>query len=1157
MMRCIENAVAGGAISREEGTALQERVTELLRKGLASHEAREAMTKELEAKALNRRRRAMLMEVRRKVLTEQLLTHRNAKGENDPAEALWLLVENFGQGKFEDIEFRRLTILGRTHARLEGLLHEFRKGWLSGDLRRQQMQIGGATIGGNKEVLLRMSNLADEIFGKNTGDETAAALAKAWIATVEDLRQRFNRAGGAIGKLEYGYLPQSHDAEALMRIGQRAWVDYLMQPGVLDRKRMVDWETQRVLDDDELRERLMQSWIDITTDGWIARDASYQPFGKGALAKQKDDHHRFIHFTDGATWMRYMRDFKAGDPFEAMMQHISVMARDIATLEIMGPNPEGMRNYLKQLVMQHAAQVKPVQRMIRDEMDRMGRILQHTLPGDVGERYVARVTAAMKDLSDFELKLKAKGGEDDGLKAAAKAAAARIDELEKELEFLEPAHIGEKRARTEGEIKRLDEKIAARQAEIDRLKAGDGGKRQERRARGAIAEAQRSIDGMTRERETLQQRLDELEQADNSILTEEPEVYQDIIDTLDKVRGEIRRIRVDGFRAVGDPMETARRAISRHDAMWDILRGTHYAPVSSFWANTLQAGRNWITAAVMGSAFWTSMGDITTQRIARRLAGMPYSYYAVIKDTLGMIGQGDRRDAVASGLILDSAMHTLHQNAVMRQEGVGRVTMTQFLADRVLQFSLLTPWTEMGKKAFGMAFMREIGAQAGKHFDELPPLMKRLMSENGITSADWNLIRKTKQHEPEPGVGFLRPNEIAQGPAGEALAEKYLAMILRHSRMAVVEGTTRSRTFLGSAKPGTVTGELARNIGQFKSFAVAFTLLHVGRIAREFQAGNTKFALGLTTQLIVSHAIMGALVLEIGELMSGRKPKLAMLMAEGKPPGADYWGAGLLKAGGLGVFGDFLFAPVNYFGGGLAATFMGPLGGAVERFRQSTFGEVQDWMTGENKEGRAARIAIEQANRLTPGSSLWQIRLLKERLVINELQRAFDPNHEKVWRKHEQLVKKVRGTEYWWRPGDRAPDESPLAVTAPVPKVKGKGKTPLQPADYSKDKRITQTSSTRFNVLDGDTLEVGGKRWRIEGYDAPEVFSSSKTTERLAGVKAALRLQDLMRDAKKVELQVSATPDGWGRGRARLWIDGRDVADIMASEGHSKRQRVK
>jgi hypothetical protein len=42
----------------------------------------------------------------------------------------------------------------------------------------------------------------------HTGNPVAKAAARAWLDTIEGLRVRFNAAGGDVGKVDYGWLPE-------------------------------------------------------------------------------------------------------------------------------------------------------------------------------------------------------------------------------------------------------------------------------------------------------------------------------------------------------------------------------------------------------------------------------------------------------------------------------------------------------------------------------------------------------------------------------------------------------------------------------------------------------------------------------------------------------------------------------------------------------------------------------------------------------------------------------------------------------------------------------------------------------------------------------------------------------------------------------------
>lgn len=1188
MLRCIENAIAAQHITREQGEELQRQLDTLLRQGLAPDKIRVRIADDLVAAAKEKKRRAYLMEVRRKVLTEAVLTHRNARGENDPAEALWLILERYGESaRFEDVETRKWVIMRQAHAEIADLLVEFRKGALSGDLRRVR----------NTEVVARMDNVVRELFGHGTGDDKAAALAEAFARTAEKLRLRANAAGMSIKRLDSWGLAQRHDPEALLAIGQRGWVDYLMRPGVLDRDKMVSPMTGEKLTDDKLREALNDVWKTITSQGFDKLEPSYAAYGKGALAKRADDHHRFIHFAGPDPWLAYMRDFRAGDPFEAMMSHISVMSRDIATLEILGPNPEAMRNYLKQLVLKHADETRPVQRIIADERLRLEQLLEKVVGRDTASDFMQRFKTAFDRLADLELRIKA-GGEDEALAAAAKAASDDIEGLERSLKLMEPTRVGAERARLVGEINRVEAELAGIR---ERKEAGEPAGRP-----GEPGQDRRRVGPLRRELARLKAELDLFEQGDRPFFVEEPGLYQEVIDGIDRMKVEVRKIRVGGFRSVEDPGSKARGAIVRHDAMWEIMRGTHFAPVHMTWANALQSARNIMTAKLLGSAMITALADLGTQRLARKFVGMNHSMLKLAGGWLEMMATADRKEMIEAGLMLDTAVHNMHQHATYLDGaglftnkagtwgswknlwlgGTKSVQWTGFVADRVLALSGLSWHTQVSKWLFGSTMQSELGKRIGRSFDQLEPTWRRTLERHLITARDWDAMRGARLYTPHAATAWLRPQEVEQA-AGRAVAEKYLAMIHRETRHAVIEGTVRSRTWFGAGRRGTIAGEIVANMGQFKTFGAVYMLLHLGRISREFSERGTRAGLSMVASYAVTLTLVGALVNELFEMANGRDPVLPRLLKEGKAPSVEYWFRALTKAGGLGLVGDVVTAPGGTAAGGLAGLIAGPVGSQFERLRTRSGGglnDLIDYLEHESgvigdqelkkrKEGKTARDVIASIREIVPGSTLWYLRLAGERLVFNQLQKAFDPEAERVFRRHEQLQKRRLGNAYWWHPGDLAPTRPPLPFSAPDPRIKAprssrraaEGEAPVLPAAaqrrvaafaFEVGSRIAQSDQARFTVVDGDTLEAGGQRWRLVGYDAPEVFTASKSRgERQAGVKAALRLKELVMTGR-AELEVTAKPDKWGRGRARLRIDGRDAGDVLVGEGLAKRRPV-
>lgn len=176
-----------------------------------------------------------------------------------------------------------------------------------------------------------------EIFGKDSGDTGAKAAAKAWLSTVENMRQRFNAAGGDVRKLSYGYLPQPHDGGRIREAGIEAWVRDVLP--MLDRSRYTTAEG-RVMNDAELGEALEEAWRTLASDGWSKIEPGTFR-GEGSLANAGSQA-RVIHFATPEAYVQYLGKYGQGTVFDALSGHIGWMAKNIGLTEEFGPSPSAL-----------------------------------------------------------------------------------------------------------------------------------------------------------------------------------------------------------------------------------------------------------------------------------------------------------------------------------------------------------------------------------------------------------------------------------------------------------------------------------------------------------------------------------------------------------------------------------------------------------------------------------------------------------------------------------------------------------------------------------------------------------------------------------------------------------------------------------------------
>lgn len=178
----------------------------------------------------------------------------------------------------------------------------------------------------------------------HTGNKVAQAGARAWLDTIEGLRLRFNAAGGDVGALDYGYIPQPHDQAKVRKAGADAWARATLP--LLDRTRYLD-ERGAQMSDGDLLAMLKKAHETIATDGLNKSEpGEFKGTGKRANAGSES---REIHFADGEAWASYMQQFGRGSLYDAMMRHVNGITRDIALVERYGPDANATSRLLQDL----------------------------------------------------------------------------------------------------------------------------------------------------------------------------------------------------------------------------------------------------------------------------------------------------------------------------------------------------------------------------------------------------------------------------------------------------------------------------------------------------------------------------------------------------------------------------------------------------------------------------------------------------------------------------------------------------------------------------------------------------------------------------------------------------------------------------------------
>ena len=194
-----------------------------------------------------------------------------------------------------------------------------------------------------------------EVFGEDSKNIVAKKGAQAWLKTIESMRQRFNRSGGDVGKLDYGYVPQTHDQATVLRAGQEAWATKIASK--LDRSRYVD-ENGNQLPDAEFNNMLNEVWNTLSTGGLNKVDPNVQTFGTSLANRGSKS--RQLHFKNADAWAAYNKEFGKGTLFEAMQSHVTGLSRNIGLVEELGPNAKLSFDMLQKLAIQKDGRIMSV-----------------------------------------------------------------------------------------------------------------------------------------------------------------------------------------------------------------------------------------------------------------------------------------------------------------------------------------------------------------------------------------------------------------------------------------------------------------------------------------------------------------------------------------------------------------------------------------------------------------------------------------------------------------------------------------------------------------------------------------------------------------------------------------------------------------------------
>ncbi|MBI1450382.1 hypothetical protein IL972_00320 [Acinetobacter sp. FL51] len=199
---------------------------------------------------------------------------------------------------------------------------------------------GGTGVFTDKDLVQK---IVRERFNDNTGDPLAKKISDKMGEVFEGMRQRFNRSGGDVGKLDDWGLPQTHDLQKIVKAGKEAWVK--KAESLINTEKYVH-EDGSYYSQQEIRSLLEYSYDTLTSNGANKTEIGRQSFGGNSKVTSRHSESRVLHFKDADAWLEYQADF-GGMPFVDLVEaHINGLSKDIALVENLGSNPKSAMRIL-------------------------------------------------------------------------------------------------------------------------------------------------------------------------------------------------------------------------------------------------------------------------------------------------------------------------------------------------------------------------------------------------------------------------------------------------------------------------------------------------------------------------------------------------------------------------------------------------------------------------------------------------------------------------------------------------------------------------------------------------------------------------------------------------------------------------------------------
>ena len=419
------------------------------------------------------------------------------------------------------------------------------------------------------------------------------------------------------------------------------------------------------------------------------------------------------------------------------------------------------------------------------------------------------------------------------------------------------------------------------------------------------------------------------------------------------------------------------------------------------------------TTGKLGFATVSSFADVANYALAARYQGR--GLFTGLAEGLAALKKNKEALEVLN-ITSNSVLGTINQKFGARGDASGTAARLQ---SAFFKLNSLNWWVSSLKTGMQVGLARQYGMKSKLSFKDLNVAERRLLGLYGIDSGKWDLLRSMKTIEAD-GKTYLS----AEGLDGisDATVVKYLSrqasdreirnfkrdlrlswrnLLQDQAAHGVPEPDGNVRAFMHQGnKRGSFLGETLRFVGQFKQFPISIYKKVILRELKGYAPGEFGASIGGKAlslgSLIILTSMFGYLAMTTKDLLKGK----GFRDMEKK----ENFMAAFLQGGGLGIFGDFLFAEArSQYGGGLASTILGPAVSDAEALMRA-IGSLDE----PNKAG-VKLLKVIEGN--TPFLNLYYTKTAYDYLIGYQIKEFLDPGYFSRMRRRSE---RNQGSEFFF-----------------------------------------------------------------------------------------------------------------------------------------------